>query len=121
MGSRSVRRNCLTPGPTADTQGIRRLAPTAEAEDRIRATVPLRRFGSKDELADLALFLCSDAATYITGLHLCATVAIHWLAGETCNWHKVREQKQFRGSGSVLVREVLQRGFVELRFASFSK
>jgi NAD(P)-dependent dehydrogenase (short-subunit alcohol dehydrogenase family) len=34
--------------------------------------VPLRRFGSKDELADLALFLCSDAASYITGgIYLC--------------------------------------------------
>jgi NAD(P)-dependent dehydrogenase (short-subunit alcohol dehydrogenase family) len=66
-GPEGVRCNCLTPGPTADTEGMRRLAPTAEAEDRIRATVPLRRFGSKDELADLALFLCSDAATYITG------------------------------------------------------
>ena len=66
-GPEGVRCNCLTPGPTADTEGMRRLAPTAEAEDRVRATVPLRRFGSKDELADLALFLCSDAATYITG------------------------------------------------------
>lgn len=66
-GPEGVRCNCLTPGPTADTEGMRRLAPTAEAEERVRATVPLRRLGSKDELADLALFLCSNAATYITG------------------------------------------------------
>jgi NAD(P)-dependent dehydrogenase (short-subunit alcohol dehydrogenase family) len=34
--------------------------------------VPLRRFGTKDELADLALFLCSDAAAYITGaIYVC--------------------------------------------------
>jgi len=33
--------------------------------------VPLRRFGTKDELADLALFLCSDAASYITGSVYC--------------------------------------------------
>jgi NAD(P)-dependent dehydrogenase (short-subunit alcohol dehydrogenase family) len=31
------------------------------------AAVPLGRFGTKDEVADLALFLCSDAAQYITG------------------------------------------------------
>jgi len=29
--------------------------------------VPLGRYGTKDELADLALFLCSPAASYITG------------------------------------------------------
>jgi NAD(P)-dependent dehydrogenase (short-subunit alcohol dehydrogenase family) len=66
-GPEGVRCNCLTPGPTAETEGMRRLAATAAAEDRVRANVPLRRFGSKDELADLALFLCSDAAGYITG------------------------------------------------------
>lgn len=66
-GPDGIRCNSLTPGPTADTEGMRRLAPTAEAEDRIRSAVPLRRLGSKDELADLALFLCSNAATYITG------------------------------------------------------
>ena len=31
------------------------------------ASVPLGRFATKDEIADLALFLCSDAAAYITG------------------------------------------------------
>lgn len=66
-GPEGVRCNCLTPGPTAETEGMRRLAPTPEAQERVRASVPLRRFGSKDELADLALFLCSNAATYITG------------------------------------------------------
>jgi len=28
---------------------------------------PMQRLGTKDEVADLALFLCSDAAAYITG------------------------------------------------------
>ena len=36
-GPEGIRCNCLTPGPTAETEGMRRLAPTAEAEDRIRA------------------------------------------------------------------------------------
>jgi NAD(P)-dependent dehydrogenase (short-subunit alcohol dehydrogenase family) len=31
------------------------------------AATPLRRYGAKDELADLALYLCSDAAAYLTG------------------------------------------------------
>ncbi len=66
-GPAGVRCNSIIPGPTADTEGMRRLAPTSEIEDRIKASVPLRRFGTKDELADMALFLCSDAASYITG------------------------------------------------------
>jgi len=66
-GPDGVRCNCLTPGPTADTEGMRRLAPTKDAEERVASSVPLGRFGTKDELADLALFLSSDAASYITG------------------------------------------------------
>jgi len=71
-GPLGVRANCITPGPTADTEGMRRLAPTEEARRRVEQSVPLRRFGTKDELADLALFLCSDAASFITGaVYLC--------------------------------------------------
>ncbi len=66
-GPAGVRCNCITPGPTDDTEGMRRLAPTAEARTHTEQAIPLRRFGTKDELADLALFLSSDAASYITG------------------------------------------------------
>src|SRR5712671_6677462 len=65
-GRSGIRANCITPGPTDDTEGMRRLAPTAEARRRAEESVPLRRYGTKDELAELALFLCSDAATFIT-------------------------------------------------------
>lgn len=64
--------NTVTPGPTEDTEGMRRLSPSAEAGERLKQTIPLRRFGKKDEIADLVLFLCSDAAQYITvGIYLC--------------------------------------------------
>lgn len=66
-GPAGIRANCITPGPTDDTEGMRRLAPTPESRRKIEEANPLRRFGTKDELADLALFLCSDAAAYITG------------------------------------------------------
>ncbi len=66
-GPDGVRCNSIVPGPTADTEGMRRLAPTKEIEEHVKSSIPLRRFGTKDELADLALFLCSDAAAYITG------------------------------------------------------
>lgn len=71
-GAAGIRANCITPGPTDDTEGMRRLAPTEEARKRVMQSVPLKRYGTKDELADLALFLCSDAAAYITGaIYVC--------------------------------------------------
>ncbi len=66
-GPDGIRANCITPGPTDETEGMRRLAPTPEIRRKVEENVPLRRFGTKDELADLALFLCSEAASYITG------------------------------------------------------
>ncbi|HLK63523.1 MAG TPA: SDR family oxidoreductase [Bryobacteraceae bacterium] len=71
-GPQGIRANCITPGPTDETEGMRRLAPTDAARHAVEQNIPLRRFGTKDELADLALFLCSDAASYITGAtYLC--------------------------------------------------
>src|SRR3984893_10548229 len=71
-GPAGIRANCITPGPTDDTEGMRRLAPTPEIRRKVENAVPLRRFGTRDELADLALFLCSDAAAYITGaIYVC--------------------------------------------------
>jgi NAD(P)-dependent dehydrogenase (short-subunit alcohol dehydrogenase family) len=62
-----IRANAIIPGPIADTEGMRRLAPTPEAEASVRRAVPLGRLGHKEEVADLALFLASPMASYITG------------------------------------------------------
>ncbi len=71
-GREGIRANCITPGPTDDTEGMRRLAPTEEARRAVERNIPLRRYGTKDELADLALFLSSAAASFITGaVYLC--------------------------------------------------
>jgi NAD(P)-dependent dehydrogenase (short-subunit alcohol dehydrogenase family) len=62
-----VRVNVIAPGPVDDTEGMRRLAPTEEARRHATESVPLGRFATKDDIANLALFLCSDAAAYMTG------------------------------------------------------
>ena len=62
-----MRVNAIAPGPVDGTEGMRRLAPTDEARAAVRFGVPLRRFGAIDEIAVAALFLCSEAAAYITG------------------------------------------------------
>jgi NAD(P)-dependent dehydrogenase (short-subunit alcohol dehydrogenase family) len=46
---------------------MRRLAPTPEIQKKFTRGIPLQRFATKDEIADLALFLSSDAAKFITG------------------------------------------------------
>jgi NAD(P)-dependent dehydrogenase (short-subunit alcohol dehydrogenase family) len=66
-GPEGVRVNSIAPGPIDDTEGIRRLAPTEEARARLTGMIPLKRLGKKEEIADLALFLCSGAAQFVTG------------------------------------------------------
>lgn len=66
-GGLGVRVNSIIPGPIDDTEGMARLAPTPEAKAASARNVPLQRLGTKDEVADLAMFLVSDAAAYITG------------------------------------------------------
>jgi NAD(P)-dependent dehydrogenase (short-subunit alcohol dehydrogenase family) len=66
-GPAGIRVNALTPGPIADTEGMDRLAPNEEVRAKLKEALPLGRFGTKDEIADLALFLCSEAAGYMTG------------------------------------------------------
>lgn len=66
-GPEGVRVNSIAPGAVDDTEGMKRLAPTAEIREKYTRGVPLRRFATKDEIADLALFLSTDAARFITG------------------------------------------------------
>jgi len=66
-GPQGVRVNSIAPGAVDDTEGMKRLAPTPEIRQAFTRAVPLGRFATKDEIADLALFLSSDAAKFITG------------------------------------------------------
>lgn len=66
-GHEGVRVNGISPGPIADTEGMRRLTPTAEAEAAYKATIPLGRYGEKRDIAELAIFLSTESARYISG------------------------------------------------------
>ena len=66
-GGEGVRVNSIVPGPIDDTEGMVRLAPTPEIRRALERMVPLGRFGTKADIANLALFMASDAAGYMTG------------------------------------------------------
>jgi len=66
-GPMGVRVNSIAPGAVNDTEGMKRLAPTPQAVEMITRMIPLGRFAEKEEIADLALFLSSDSARFITG------------------------------------------------------
>ncbi|KJK23834.1 hypothetical protein UB46_14015 [Burkholderiaceae bacterium 16] len=66
-GGDGIRVNSIVPGPIGDTEGVRRLAPTPEALAHMQASIPLRRFGRVDDVADMALFLSSLRAQFVTG------------------------------------------------------
>ena len=71
-GPAGVRVNSLAPGPVEDTEGMRRITPTEELKEKLTQTIPLKRYATKGEIADLALFLSSPAASYITGATMVA-------------------------------------------------
>jgi NAD(P)-dependent dehydrogenase (short-subunit alcohol dehydrogenase family) len=66
-GPEGIRVNSIAPGPIAGTEGMARLTPTREAEARLTRTIPLGRYGETADIADLAVFLASEAARNITG------------------------------------------------------
>ena len=66
-GLEGIRVNSIVPGPISDTEGMARLAPTEKMQQAVTASVPLGRQGTKDDIADAALFLASPLASYITG------------------------------------------------------
>ena len=64
MGSRGIRANAIAPG-------FIETAMTAQLSDEVRKewmkTIPLRRGGQAEDVANVAVFLASDLSSYVTG------------------------------------------------------
>ncbi|MDQ3651118.1 MAG: SDR family oxidoreductase [Acidobacteriota bacterium] len=76
-GAYGIRVNAIAPGPIEDTEGMKRLVPP-EIKARLLRRVPLGRFGLIKDIEHCAVFICSDAASFING----AVIAVdggHWL------------------------------------------
>lgn len=66
-GKRGIRFNALAPGPVPTEGAFSRLMPVKELEALAKKRNPLGRFGTHEELANLAAFLVSDQSGYING------------------------------------------------------
>lgn len=65
LGEYGIRANCVCPGPVRT-----KLAMAVHSQDIIDAyhdAIPLNRYGSEREIAEVITFLCSDKASYVTG------------------------------------------------------
>jgi 3-oxoacyl-[acyl-carrier protein] reductase len=62
--------NTVHPGKIATERIYATSGSPEQAEADARESVPMRRLGTPEELADAAVFLCSDRASYITGTTL---------------------------------------------------
>ena len=77
-GRYGIRVNAIAPGPIGDTEGMKRLVPEP-IKEKLKQRIPLGRFGLIEDIENAAVFLCSDAASYINGSILVVDGG-HWLA-----------------------------------------
>lgn len=69
-GAMGIRVNSISPGPIDDTEGMNRLAKTKQMRELVIDSVPLARFGTKEDIANACLWLASPMASYVTGVVL---------------------------------------------------
>jgi len=65
-GRYGIRVNAIAPGPIEDTEGMKRLV-LEPIKAKLKERIPLGRFGLIRDIENVALFLCSDAASFING------------------------------------------------------
>ena len=78
-GRYGIRVNGIAPGPIEDTEGMKRLVPEP-IKERLKKNIPLGRFGRIADIETAAVFLCSEAASFINGVVLVVDGG-HWLTG----------------------------------------
>lgn len=73
LGAHNIRVNEIAPGIIVAGRNGGRLVKSAEARAEREALVPLGRLGVPDDIAAIALFLASDAASYVSGATIVAS------------------------------------------------
>ncbi len=70
LGELGIRANCVAPGPVRTKLAM--AVHTQEIIDAYHDAIPLNRYGTEKELANVIVFLASDKASYVTGQVLAA-------------------------------------------------
>ncbi len=78
-GRHGIRVNGIAPGPIEDTEGMKRLL-MPELKEKMMRKIPVGRFGRIVDIENAALFLASDAASYVNGVTLVVDGG-SWLLG----------------------------------------
>ena len=66
-GTYGIRLNAIAPGPFPTKGAWDRLVPDPQMAEHMKKRVPLGRFGESEELTNLAVFMMSDLASYLSG------------------------------------------------------
>lgn len=74
LGSRNIRCNAIAPG-YIETEMTARLP--QEFRDKWISDIPMKRAGTPDDVANLALFLASDLSSYVTGQVITVCGGLH--------------------------------------------
>jgi NAD(P)-dependent dehydrogenase (short-subunit alcohol dehydrogenase family) len=78
----SIRCNAIAPGPFPTEGAWSKLVPDMLADTLGANNIPAKRFGEHHELANLAAFLMSDAAPYLTGQQITIDGGTSLMAGD---------------------------------------
>jgi NAD(P)-dependent dehydrogenase (short-subunit alcohol dehydrogenase family) len=95
-GNRGIRMNAIAPGPIPTEGAFSRLLPRPDLEQMALQRNPLGRFGTVEELANLAAFLVSDGSGYING-EVIVMDGGEWLqgAGEFSHLGRILSEKEW--------------------------
>lgn len=69
-GKDGIRCNTIAPGAIGDTEGVKRIYEDAGRKANELSSIPLGEFGKTVDIANAAVFLCSDAGAYVAGADL---------------------------------------------------
>ena len=85
-GRHGIRANSIVPGPIEGTEGMKRLS-NEEADKANKQAIPLRCYGTPDDIGQAAVFLASPLARYITGTVLSVDGGLNLIGSALWNQH----------------------------------